>query len=1391
MLRLVAFASQSRRRRMVVFVAYSSTRSNSCHQGIVMSSACCLLQQQPLLLPRPPQMKSLFPYYAASTAIDDNQTTVRFCSSSAHLADGNEQQQSPKKEIAGGCGQKQQPRTCSKSILRNHQQQKKFEPIEGIRLPAARRAISETTEGSRLKPRASSREPPQFESCWGTEEEIASIAPPAVNRSSNRNIARVLSKERTTKQKRRSTPPSDQTEAISHREFTGSSKRGKTTTNTLLLDLQVYPIGFSNTRTDAEVNHWYSQMDRALKETKPFFLESALSLMDRLLHEEDASLLRAPSSSPLPRVSAEAVGWVLELWRTSWLCPQVGGAATSRRRVHRKRVSRYSASSFADHNGSALALVFQAMTASRRKEKDATTSDPQMEALLPPAHGFDESKDATATNSNRQLHSEAQVGETSAVSTTSDEAGHTLIASCTQLVVLPSSESWEDSTRRLLDLSVFPIGFSNSHLMTTKVDTWFGEVEQALQQTTPGYVKQAFQLLDRWLQEEERAAALELPASPISVGTLDCVLECWKTSLLNGGTTDNTESPEEVWDRVSRFSTSGHNNSILSSIIHAIGLIEDPSKAPFRGEALLQSCLETLCISDTLSSSSDHLNTATTNRLLQLWHRSLLPESPASADRLLQQLRDWYAEESRLDRKPDDVTYATVIAIWTAIAAPGAAVRRAEVLMGEMQHVPGFLVHGTVIDALAKAGHVERARKVLSIFVQTQEKVLNGGAENVNSIETLEGCSPVLSILEAYRKRLDRQPSVAMAQLERFISQMETLASENVAFRRVFHPNAACYNVLIGAYTKLRVPQRAEGLLGHVMRLHESTGNIVIPGNSSPATLTTVWNGVLEAWAQSGDAETVPRVVALVKNMEEKCQKDRACQPSPQTYNTLLYCLANDRRNSAVENAREAQELLERMEMDEADIICKPNGDSYDTVLRAWCKAGYPDQAESLLHRLCSQMCSADDATEIRTAYPTSLQFITVMYGWAKIARRRNGQHRALERVEQLLQAMHVLHARGYPTKPSLTAYNIFLECLTKSHEIDAPERAESFLRLMEKNGQIDEGLKPDAVIFNSVLTTWLRSNRNDAPAKASALFNEMKRLNMGTGNVINAFTYTTLMGIYAQHTLPAKAQETFEEMLQASDQRIRVPFSAYTTLLQAWAVAGKPEIAFEVVEMLRREHADGNVDGPSKGSTLAFNAVLNSLSDSRQHDAAEKAESCLETMHLLATSGKFDVRPDLVSYSLAIKSFSRSRHPDAGHRAAQIFDRMKSLYMESGDPSICPDLKIYMDLIAVLTKSGRRLSRESSSLISRSGVTRAEQIHRLLDEIDSLVHPSCWIDQGELVFSRIAWQFTESDLFTTTQKVQLMLQLRRLANQHSVKLDRTIMMLLNQYRQLEAVAPS
>jgi hypothetical protein len=481
------------------------------------------------------------------------------------------------------------------------------------------------------------------------------------------------------------------------------------------------------------------------------------------------------------------------------------------------------------------------------------------------------------------------------------------------------------------------------------------------------------------------------------------------------------------------------------------------------------------------------------------------------------------------------------------------------------------------------------------------------------------------------------------------------------------------------------------------------------------------------------------------------------------------------------------------MNNDKTGYMPKPNADCYDIVLRTWCRAGYPDHAETILQQVCDDVgafSNASDDTINDTTFPSSVQFLIVMQGWVSVARRRNGHHQALSRVEKLLQKMHVLHLKGFQTKPTITAHNMFLECLAKSEESYAPERAESFLLLMDKHGREDPSLVPDVVIYNSVLNTWLRSNRYDAPIKASAIFKKMKSIKDANVRVINTTSYIIMMGIYTQHAMPYKVQDVFDELMQTEDSKLRVPLSAYSTLLHAWSLAGKSENVEKILHQLIKENDEGRLIGPGKDTTIAFNAALKCFLDSKKADASDAAMDCLDFMNTLAASGRFNVRPNHASYCYVIKSLFFAKHHDVGRRVIHLFNEMKHQYLESGDTQIRPDLKIYTDVISVLVKSylpTYSVSEATAKIDETTNMTTFDMLHTILEEMDGLVNPSCWVTQGEAQLSRMAWHLTETNILSISEKVSLMFKLRRLADQHSVKLDHTILLVLKNFRQIES----
>jgi len=529
-----------------------------------------------------------------------------------------------------------------------------------------------------------------------------------------------------------------------------------------------------------------------------------------------------------------------------------------------------------------------------------------------------------------------------------------------------------------------------------------------------------------------------------------------------------------------------------------------------------------------------------------------------------------------------------------------------------------------------------------------------------------------------------------------------------------------------------------------------------------------VLNGVLEVWVKSGHAEAPQKVSGLVKDMEERSKEDSCCRPNVNTYNILLNCLVNNTQSTRSENAQQAQKLLERMQSGETGI--QPDLVSFDIVLSAWCKAKYPDNAEELLLRMCTKAADATVSSDRPVVQPTSRHFTTVMNGWSVMAKERPNRQQPLQRIENLLKAMQTFHdTKGFDTKPTTIAYKLFLDGLSQSNDPQAPERAESILRYVEERSSKDHMLRPDAFLYNSVLKAWSRSKQHDALSRAEKLFKDMKSMHSETNKLVNVHSYTYLMSMYMRRDQAEKVQALFDEMVQSKS--FQPTFYIYITLLHAWANVGNPETAMLVLQQIMTKYEARKFGREAKLDIKIFNAVLNAWLKSKRPDAGEKAEECLLSIYKLVASKMYNIKgPDLVSFSTVIKAYSFSNHPDRVRRSMDLFEHMRNKYLQSADPSIRPDLRIFVDLIHVLI---------SATPATVSNDATVGKIKTFLDQMASDSHH--WKEQGLLAGSRLAYILDRSNL-EANDKAELMRQLHSLIKQHKIEIDRTTTTLFNKY---------
>jgi pentatricopeptide repeat protein len=224
------------------------------------------------------------------------------------------------------------------------------------------------------------------------------------------------------------------------------------------------------------------------------------------------------------------------------------------------------------------------------------------------------------------------------------------------------------------------------------------------------------------------------------------------------------------------------------------------------------------------------------------------------------------------------------------------------------------------------------------------------------------------------------------------------------------------------------------------------------------------------------------------------------------------------------------------------------------------------------------------------------------------------------------------------------------------------------------------------------------------------------------------------------------------EARYKAGDSNAAPNFPVYTTLLQAWAKAGEPARAGEVLAAMVRKFETGHLD--RQPNTRSFNTVLQAWGRSTQLDAADKAEEGLDSMHSLATSGRLNVRPDLFTYSCAISAHVRAGRPDSAERAHKLLQRLKVLHAETGDAACRPDLRVYADMVCVWTNS--------------RSPQAANRIEELFLELSQMGGPS-WREQGLIACRRMLEALSNCPL---PERVQLVERLVDVMCKNDIHLD-------------------
>ena len=651
-------------------------------------------------------------------------------------------------------------------------------------------------------------------------------------------------------------------------------------------------------------------------------------------------------------------------------------------------------------------------------------------------------------------------------------------------------------------------------------------------------------------------------------------------------------------------------------------------------------------------SNGIHPTGKSVNEVIEIWAHSRLPKGPKQAEAYLAELKGWFARSNRKELKVGTGIYCAVMEAHSRSNEKEVAFRRIQELYNEMKEVCDYVDLKNIsrsCQAVANCRHRDSADFVLNAL---QEELQSAPQRLKKSSTALR------NLFHIAMKTLAREARVN--EIEELLQLQEVWAGK--LKEADLKPNAMSYSNLIWAHTRKGNPGEAEAVLSRMMK-------------SGVEVKIEAWNGVLGAWAESGEEKSAETISSIIRQLE----KASPGFVNTHTYNALLLCYC---RAGTTHAAELAERLLGRMKS-ETNAIPKPDRGSYLGAVDSWCSAGRPEKAESLLKEFCRQGLVADKLIDQQ-------HFSVVLEAWA-----RSDDPSAVKRATDVFSLLP-----KQKIKPGAVVYTSLLSCWANSAIRNRWKEMKKIYDQMKNHWRDgDEFARPDILTFNVLLHGLGKSNPNDLDAEASFILREMKE----QGIVPNRYVYNTLMSGLAMKNQPDEIEKMFQEMSKDfHDGNVDARPGAHTFAirLQAWSQAGDPQMTSRALNEWI-EGCDACLVVDEEPGTQDFNAVLQAWMRSGENHAAKKAEMGLRQMLRLAKSERFSCFPDKYSFNTVISAYAKSRDSEAGKKAFNLLQEMKDLSQDSDlDGNLQPNSMTYATVFQALSMSFGSSERLANELI-------------------------------------------------------------------------------------------
>mmetsp|Transcript_14923 Transcript_14923/g.22956 ORF Transcript_14923/g.22956 Transcript_14923/m.22956 type:complete len:708 (-) Transcript_14923:1378-3501(-) len=433
--------------------------------------------------------------------------------------------------------------------------------------------------------------------------------------------------------------------------------------------------------------------------------------------------------------------------------------------------------------------------------------------------------------------------------------------------------------------------------------------------------------------------------------------------------------------------------------------------------------------------------------------------------------------------------------------------------------------------------------------------------------------------------------------------------------------------------------QQAENILNRMLQEKRAVSGYVIPAKA--------FEKIIFGWGKLADSSSTAKMREILKLMkreyiidlkqslsdlsEDDSEFSRAsCQPTTETYNTLLTGLARIAKRDATA-AFEAESILDEM------MIChrenkwhtKPNTRSFTHVIQAHGNTGLrgaADRAERVLKwmRNMHQSEKANYKAKFGREYnmdnleanihqivtPDPRVFSTAIVAMVN-SNAKGSTHRAVTLLKELLDSGEKLDI--YAFNAVIMGYSNMAD---KSHNpmlrYRAAVEAENVaFMLLHKHSELcavesemsDEDLdvywrKQLTISFNNALNAWARSDVKEAGQRADKLWQLM-----------------------------------LENPLLQPDR------ISMNTTIKAWSRAFNPLKAEEILNFVSDLYDSGDIDDSAKPDGVSYCTAMSAWAKSNSPNKTANARRLLETMLAKYSAGNHILKPNIIAFTSVLNS--------------------------------------------------------------------------------------------------------------------------------------------------------